>query len=243
MARPPSAADHDFAARLNALGIPATAQRVQYFLAVGLLLAPPRSFPGGGGSVGRYPPEAVERIGEAIALAEQHPRHLQLAAAVMFVRGRFPMHEGKLRRALLHVAARLHADVHHAGGAGSSTTDPIELIVQAGETLAKREMRDPSSAPLRRNIKRQKGRRREDAVVEIMTSGVEMFVTGSMPSPEALEYMADYLGVTKIAGAEVTREIVSTADPDAAQFVTHRHMQDALEAATLDDFIVTIQVI
>jgi hypothetical protein len=235
MARPPSVADHDFATRLQALGIEATAERVQSFREVGLLEAPDRIYPGGGGSVGRYPPEAVDRMREALALVEKYPHALRTAVAVMFVRGRYQIPLHKLRRALLHVINRYRADIDRAVHGAPAGDDTDALVIAAGEMIAKRIGRDRSSEPLRRNVKRQSGRRREDVVVDLATSWVDTFLTGRVPSPQTLENTALYFGITNIVGQELVEQAAALAGRDDPPNLSHPEIVKALRAATQAD--------
>jgi hypothetical protein len=176
MTRPPSGADEDFDARLKRLSMDSTPSKVQAYRECGLLAPPIASYPGGGGSSGRHPPEAVERMREALELDAKYPRYV--AVAVMFVRGRYPVAEQKLRRALQRCVARTRTELSSAGRDGNvEKTDSSSI--RTAETLARRIMREPDADPMRRRIKRKRDRRREDVLVEIMQSLVEAVTDGT----------------------------------------------------------------
>jgi hypothetical protein len=230
MPRPPSAADIDFDARLKALGLPNTPRKVQAFRESGLLEPPAPQYPGGGGSSARYPGEAVQRMREALDLDAKYPRYLAVAA--MFVRRRHPVAETKLRHALLQCMTRAKASLSRAGQAPEDAQEGASAMITA-EALARRVMREPDADPMRRRIKRQPGRSREDVIVEIMNGIIEVANDGSAPSPDTLGHLAHYAGVAAIAGPKLTAEILNQADPSDFQAMTFSNVREAIATATM----------
>jgi hypothetical protein len=179
MTRPPSAADRDLELRLRALEIELSADRIQRFREVGLLLAPRPSYPGGGGSTGRYPPEVIDRVREAMELAEK-PQPLYVAMLEMFGRGNFPIAESKLKAHLLYVLDRWERSLRDAAGA-QPQTDPSDVAAEAAPALAKRIARDPRTRQMRQRIRRrskQNPESRLDGLTDVMGDLASIFLTG-----------------------------------------------------------------
>lgn len=228
--RPPSQADIDLSKRLALRGVSLSPVEVQTFREVGLLMAPIRVFPGGGGSGGRYPPEAIQRTKDALEIRKKYPFSLPMAVTVMFTRDIYPMAGAKVRRALLKSVEQLLHDLRSIVETAWITGDPVDLE-KAGETLAKRTANDPSTAAHRRNISRSPDRRRIDVVAEIMTSAVETFRSGTTPDPARLTAIAAYMGAPPRVAVRVTHH------PSVAQAL----MPD-FEAMALDRVVAALRV-
>jgi hypothetical protein len=211
MPRPPSVAAHEFSARLQALGIDASPERVQKLLEVGLLTRPDQSFPGGGGSSGRYRSELVERAREAVALANEHSSKLHRAVAIMYARGRYAISESKLRRALVKCVNEVSRDL--AGAVGLDDVDKEEAAMRAGVVMAKRIARDPSLNEQRRNIPRKKGQKRQATLESITTSSLRPLFGLNPPEGEALVELFRYLGAGGILDSDELSDLVIEIRP------------------------------
>lgn len=184
---------------------------MQTFREVGLLMAPTRVFAGGGGSGGRYPPEAIQRAKDAIAIRKQYPSSLAMAVAVMFARDTYPMDGAKVQRALVRSIEQLLTSLRTTSG------DPLN-VEAGGAKLAKRAARDPSTASRRRNIRRSPDRRRIDTLAEIMTAVLDTLHAGIAPEPDRLALIAEYAGAPpQLAGtlAEAMAAPTITLDAEA----------------------------
>jgi len=236
MARPPSDADRDFSKRLQVLGSDATPERVQTLREVGLLPAPTLTFPGGGGSTGRYPTELVERAREGLDLAQEHHRELHVAVAIMYARGKYSISENKLKRALLRVLDRHKRQLLGATDAHEKreARSPDETAINAGVVLAKRLGRDPAFGEQRRRIPRSKDRPKQAVLETVGTAVVQAQLTGEALPAEAVGEMFRILGASTAFSKTLIDELVE--QPDAENF-SHFRLDDiaaALKQAELE---------
>jgi len=219
--------------RLCAIGIDASPERVQSFREVGLLVAPESKYRGGGGRVGRYPGEALERTRVALELSGRYP--LYQAVLLMFVQGTYEIPIEKLRRAARRLVSSMRRDLARAAGSETSG-DPPAAAAAIGETLAKRVMRDPLADPARRRIKRTPDRRREDVIAEIMTDAAGAIAYEMPVGPSVLRDAADLLGATDIVGPKVADEMANLAPQIDQRPMQIDALEHAVREASMGDF-------
>jgi hypothetical protein len=199
---------------------------------IGLLLRPEPSYPGGGGSGGRYPSDVIPRAREALELSITYHRQLAFAVAIMYARGRYPIPEAKLRRALLQVIRRYRRELKRAADKGSSDDEAIA----AGQTLAKRFELDPNFAAERRRIPRSKDRPKRSVLETISTALIRAHQTGEQPPAEVIEELFRIGGFEQVFPQDLLEQFVRDEVPVDVARLKLDDIEAAIRQATLAQF-------